>query len=523
MIYPQLLVLLALAAGSLPVPAATWYAAIDGKGTNGTYTDPWSVEMAVGKQSNLYLKPGDTVIFKGGGTYVCTDSDSEIAYGKQLIFRISGTPSEKIIYKAEHLWQFHFDGGLLMPSTTSNLVVRDFHVYYSGSTNRNMTNYLDYSCGISVFSPGVDIMHNLIENTGHPGIGSWSCTRGKYIAGNIVRFIGINDWTVGYNGGARGSGMYLQNANNSAEALVQGNLSYFNYTTGIKAYGNDNIWGLKFLQNICAENNEAGIFYHQDKTDSQGFQMVSNYIWKGNPGLRVGWQLGNANPSNAVVVGNYVVDTNVPITMVDGWKNTTWMNNVAVNPWRRLVWELGLASETNSSSGHTMSGNQYWGGAYTGLGTESFLYYGAQKTFAQWQALGVDSNSVNTAGTPNNITVYAYKPSRDPNFVHVSVFNWPTNSQTAVDLSGYFKSGDLLKIFDAQELPFAYTNFTYAGGTVWLELNRTNIAEMMGTFHSRQDEWTGFDRRFRAFVIYRYGSSSTAGSLLPASQLHVLY
>lgn len=483
--------------------ATTWYASTTGAATNGSYNLPWSVEFAVGATvgtlKNVLLKPGDTVIFKNGGSYACRETNTVQRLGQVLEFRISGTPSAKITYKPESLWGFSFDGGLLLASA-SNIVVREFRIFYSGSTNRNRTDIFSHPPGINELTPGNEILHNLIENTGHPGIGSWRPTRGKYIAGNIIRFTGYNDWTEeGYNGGARGSGMYLQNMDNSAEALIRGNISYCNYTTAMKAYGNTEIWGFKFLQNICVNNQ---LFYHQDQTDSQGFQMISNFVWGAN--IQVGYVLGNAHPSNAVVAGNYVVNNNPPIFVSDDWRNMTWSNNIAVNPWRRIVWELGTAGKTNKYPGTITLNNQYWGGAYSGYGSQSFLYFGKEKTFAEWKTLtGGESNSTYQVATPSHIVVSSFRPSHDTNFVHVAVVNWPTNTHTTVDLSGYFHAGDRLMVFDAQDLPNAYTNVIYEEGGLVLDLTRTNTTPMLGTFSNPPHTWSGFDPRFRAFVINR--------------------
>jgi hypothetical protein len=99
--------------------------------------------------------------------------------------------------------------------------------------------------------------------------------------------------------------------------------------------------------------------------------------------------------------------------------------------------------------------------------------------------------------------VNAFSPSLDSDFVHVSVFNWPTNSTTTVNLSEYFPAGARLSIYDAQNIPNAYTNLTFSGSTVTLDLTRTNRSTMLGTFTNPAITWTGFDPRFRAFVIYR--------------------
>jgi len=501
--------------------AATWYAAVDGQSSSGTYASPWSVQFAVGKVPNNLLKPGDTVIFKDGGPYVCSEIHSAYSVGQALAFRISGTTSAKITYRAESLWGFSFNGGILLPNTVSNLVFQNFRVFYSGSVKRIRTDELSHPGGINDFGVGNAILHNLIENTGHPGIGSWKTTRGKEIAGNIIRFTGFADYTGGYNGANRGSGMYLQNADNSPEALIEGNISYFNYTTGMKAYGNTDIWNFNFRHNITALNPEAGIFYHVDNYPSKGVKVASNFSWNSSPPIRIGYALGNGGHSGAIVTGNYAVDFGQPLQMVDGWSDTVWTNNVAVNLSDRYLWSLEVAGETSGDiASHTFDYNTYWAKDSGGFGSGPFYIKDASTSFSSWKSqVRGDSHSTFTYGLPNGVVVKAFAPSRDPNFVHVSVFNWSKNAQTTVDLSAYFNAGDRLNIYDAQELPVSYTSLVYQGGTVVLDLARTSIAPMLGTFpgYTQSDHWSGFDPRFRAFVIHRGGNRPE-----PPSNLRVL-
>lgn len=479
----------------------TWYAAADGTSTNGTYGEPWSVDLAVGKTPNSMLKAGDTVIFKRG-VYLCTETSTIYGVGGVLEFRTSGTPGAKITYKPEAQWAFAFDGGLLLTEACSNLVIRDFRIFYSGSTNRNRTMQYTHPPGITSYAEGTDLMHNLIENTGHPGIASWKTTRGKYIAGNIIRFVGIYDF-VGYPGTARGSGMYLQNLDRSKEALVEGNISYFNNTTGLKAYGNTDIWGFRFARQICVDNNEAGIFYHLDNYGSEGVTIEQNYVWQGNPGIRIGYPLGNGNHSNAVVNNNYVVDSSKPFYVADGWSNITATNNIGINTSAYgTVWQLEVFGETSGDvASHQFSHNRYYSGP---ANAKAFSVKEYPTNFAGWQNLtrqDTNGSSWSQDWTNRGMDLFVFRPSTDSNFVHIAVYNWQMISSTSVSLATFFDAGDRLKLYDAQDLPNACRYFRYDGGLVNLDLTRTNTAQMLGAFSNRV--WNGFNARFRAFLVQR--------------------
>lgn len=505
-----------IAAVAMPLPAATWYAASEGSATNGTSAAPWSVFYAV-TNTNPYLQAGDTVIFKDG-TFTCTETNGSFSVAQVLEFRKSGTAGAKIRYRSETLWGFKFDGGILIPSTTSNIIVERFHLYDSQISSRVLTNYADHPSGITEYGQGNEILHNLIENTGHPGIGSWKTTNGKYIAGNIIRFVGVDDWSPGYDGANRGSGMYLQNADDSAEALIAGNISYFNYTTAFKAYGNTDIWGFRFVNNINAHNAEAGVFYHLDNYGSDGVVITNNYLWRNGTGIRLGYSLGNGGHSNAVVANNYVVDSgyaSLPFYQVDGWTRNTWTNNIGVSLLDRYVWQMELSGETSGSvSSHTIDYNTYYGTNTGGYGSGPFSVNETGRTIEQWRGdvLG-DTNSTYTSGVPAASVAYVLRPSTDTNFVHVTVFNWQTNAVQAVNLGSYFAPGAHLAVYDAQNIPTACSNLIYAGGSINLPLTLTNRAAMQGTF-SQRSEWAGFDERFRAFVIYEMPAAlNTVGTL----------
>lgn len=87
----------------------------------------------------------------------------------------------------------------------------------------------------------------------------------------------------------------------------------------MKAYGNTDIWKFTFRNQICAENAEAGIFFHQDNYGSTNLTIDSNYLWRNGSGIRIGYPLGNSGHSNAVVTGNYVVDNGYWLIRFTWW------------------------------------------------------------------------------------------------------------------------------------------------------------------------------------------------------------
>lgn len=505
------------------IHSAVWYSATDGSATNGTQSNPWSVNYAVGTTVNPYLAAGDTVRFLSG-TFVCNETNEMWEVAPVLAFHISGDTDSEITYMADSLWGFTFNGGLLITNGVSNLVLFGLRITCPELTNRWRTAINSMPPGIVTYGVNVSIMHNLMDSVGHAGISSWKGTEGKYIAGNIIRFVGYNDYTPkpppfegNWDGADRGSAMYLQNLDDSAEALIAGNITYYNYTTGMKAYGNTDIYDFRFFRNIIAENHEAAIFYHQDNYPTKGVFVHSNYIWSGNPGLRMGYTLGNGDPTNANIIGNYVVDTNKPIFFQDGWWDCTVSNNTFVNPFDNYIWYLEESGELQGDkTSHHIDNNLY----YVADSGNSFYTNEHGINFSTWQSvINGDSGSTYMESLPDYETNFVFNPSTDVRFVHVACFNWITNSTATIDLSGFYASGALLSIYDAQNIPTVWSNVNYEGGDILLDLTLTNRAEMLGTFTNLTDEWTGFDDRFRAFVIYQYGTNDTASAVITGNAI----
>lgn len=486
----------------LPASGAEWWASAVGVSTNGTRENPWSVEMATGITTNHLLSAGDTVRFLPG-TYICTGTNATHALGRVLEFKKSGSGTNVITYISETPWAFSFDGGLLFTESVSNLAIRNFRIFCSGATNRNLTNGMALPPGITQFAQNVSLLHNLIENTGHPGIASWKTTRGKHIAGNIIRFVGFNDWTSGYNGADRGSGMYLQNQDNSAPARIVGNISFHNYTTGMKAYGNTDVWGFEFDGNTMIDNTEAGVFYHLDSYGSSGVSIRSNTIWGIGLGVRIGYQLGNGGHSNLVVTGNYVVQNgNAPLSQIDGWTGSVWRNNTAVRLDQRYPWIMEYPGETSGDiTSHDIDANHYFVTNTASFGPNPMQIKSSSYSFDDWklQVKG-DSNSVFNFSLPTGNVVSVVQASSDRSFLHASIMNWENKAFEVVDVGNWFTNGTRVRLFDVQSLPQPCGDVTVVNGQISVLLSRTNTAPMLGVFANRSP-WVGFDSRVRAFVL----------------------
>lgn len=520
-----------LALAVVNVGAATWYAAQTGTTTNGTRAQPWSVDYSI--TNSQYLFPGDTVRFLSG-SYTCTVGSALYNTTNVLMFSRSGTVENPITYRADTLWGFSFNGGLVVPYGASNLVVRDLRIYFDGMTNRTRTideanDAWPMPGGIQIYGSNVVVMHNLIENTGHPAIGSWGPAGSKYIAGNICRFNGFYDNPPSTTVGARGNAGYYQSDAGTTNR-VTGQISYYVYTEATQITQGKNQWTVDHTISYACPY--AGHNYYSKNEQPATYYFLNNYVFnEGNtydqngPGAKVG---DNTYPGNhqAYIQDNWLVGGLKGLLIQAKWTNLTVTGNKVLYTGAPGDGGSGFATEyvvialeatdPGFTPNYTIGANTYYVDAAS---AHDFQYWGSPKTYAQWTASSGDSGSTFNTDFPTDLWQDAFTPSTDSNFVHVAVFNWPQQASTTVDLSSFFTVGSVLSIYDAQNIPTAFTNITYQGGSVTLPLNLTDHAEMLGEFPTIDTPWDGFDPRFRAFVIYKSGTGSMRSSTLRVSNL----
>lgn len=508
--------------------AATWYAAADGSATNGTTAQPWGVAYAF--TNNPYLQAGDMVLFKDGTYYPTNDYfyDTEKNLTNAMGVYVSG-----ITYQAQSLWGFTIMGGLYFPYTpkVTNTTISKMH--FNLSKFRAYTNAWEEIFGLSTFGGNnITFSHNLIENCSGGGIGKWSASSNTVIVGNIIRFNGAGDWTGRYTESTnvvfeRGSGLYSENE--VGTVTFSGNILYYNHTHGVSI--KTDLVGFNLTNNVAMGGTMEPISLENNHTPCLGLNVISNFTWCSfdgvQPGLELGydwWGIGtnhldSVGNSNIVAIGNTVVGGDRGIRIVNETKQVTVQSNriVALNTGANVAM-LEEKAPTNSPS-YTFQGNEYF---IPTLAANNFSYWGTNETWAQWQAVSGESGSTLTAGMPNDLKVFSFRPSADTQFVHVVVYNWATNASADVDLTTYFQSGSGLRVYDAQNVPTTCTNLIYAGGSVTLPLTLTNRASIVGPFDDLA-AWTGFDPRFRVFVIYKdptYVAATTSIDRLTIQQLN---
>lgn len=502
------------------ISASTWYVSSTGTSTNGTVADPWGVEYSF---TNSLISPGDEILFTPG-TYTCTNWSDSYSATNVVLFSRSGNGAAKVTYRPTTLWGFTFEGGVIVPSSSSNLIIRDFIVTCPWITPRYRTNQYHYPGGINIYGSNVMVMHNVFDNTGHPSIGQWNYTGELYIAGNICRFPGYWDSAESGSGtvGQRGSGGYYQTMYTGGNHIVSGNITYYLPRNGQKVTGANSAF--TFTGNMIYESLQFGLDYYSKEDQPDAVTYSSNYVF--SPTVGVAAYLGTDTTPDmnytvakrGYITNNYFVGSLKGLVLTDHWTNVTVTGNTIMNMGSFGDGQSGFVSEYNvmaidstapiQTPTYVMSGNAYYTDAST---TYDFIYAGTNVSFAALMSIVGDSTSTYSIGYPTSNAVYVVRPSTDTTFAHVAVYNWQTNSSQVVDLTGVFAGGDSIDIYDAQNIPTAYTNVIFGGTSITLDLSLTNYVPMIGVYTNVANAWAGFDPRFRAFVLHKTQTQRSFG------------
>ena len=568
--------------------AADYYAASTATAGAGTLADPWVLHIAL---TNALITAGDTLYLRGG-TYsgnwysrINANAAGRVTvkpYLAESVLVTDGafgelrttmdTMTTAIVIKDSLSWQVTqvamiADENVQLQarsSPTNWTVVRGWNgttaaahsigdrvivqaplIYHIGtnvtwyglqltsvqSTNRTIspggTNNWWVSPGLDMPAPGKgnSVVNCQIYNVGHPGIGFWLQGTGSEITGCLIYGVGFFDW----NGATwtRGSGIYAQSE--SGFATVSKNVSFRNFTSGMKVYGETG----PVKEYIYTNNIVFDVFPTIEA--SSGSTSTSNILIDAN------WMMGIPDLSytsftnrlthfvnNVVVNGHFEIGEFQTLTITN---NTVLMPNAGAGGSKVFYESTKFGS--NDLSGVVWDRNTY----YQRTGANAFNWditlldmasvnssgggilrftNDVGKSFQDWSRW--DSNSVWAAEWPTNYQlVEARAMNQDGARVHVVCVNADTNTTNAtLSLSAFgYIAGQQYILRDAQNYFNPITTGTWNGVAINLPLNRTNVSDIPGSYSTvMTNEHTNVDYPglFNAFVLERQGES-VAGSV----------
>jgi hypothetical protein len=562
---------------------ATWYASPSSTGGDGSIGNPWTIGVAFTTNAihfgdTVYLRggtypisqlfcyfsgvtfrsyPGEWAVIKSGlaGTLLTamnnvTDPSTVQLQGSEnwvpgmfvsldneqiRLDNTTGNPTNWVVeramngtVKASHSINTpaYVAAGMAIDHTGTNIVFRELEITSFQTTNRTGTLAFMPGGGINFHGENPSLLNCIIHDVAHPAIGLWDCTGGAEINGNILWGNGLFDTTFGVNGGDRGAGLYAQNS--IGVALIKNNISFRNYTYGLKGYGETgNVSKFRFLQNICFQAGPDGwpLEVASGSTPMTNNVMWTNYVMGGGHTEAIHMSYQSFTNRGCEQIGNIVVNAGLimrdhltgtcsnnlclipaSFTVSDNTTITFTVINTAFKTNLDFGWDFNTYYFANASRPHQFSYRTKLNNEIASDGSGSLLY--ANDVGKSWQEYsGFDVHSTYATSWPASyLNVKCFPLDYNPLRTYIVVVSTSGATSTTVDLStNNFKIGDGYALRDAQNYFTAITSGTYSGSALTLPLNLTAIAPLQGSITNFVPQHTDVANPglFNAFVLDR--------------------
>lgn len=494
----------------------TWIVAPSGRsGAAGTLEDPLDLRTAL--SANGPVRAGDQVLLRGGrymGAYTST---------------LVGSPSAPIIVR-------NFEGeratidGYGAPPIQNVLTVRGADTWFWGleimtSDPRRTFDYaadLDDTrpTGVNIFGTRIRIINCVIHDA-LTGVGWWLESRDSEVYGTLIYNNGVLDTRRG-----EGHGMYIQNYPNAGTKRVRDVISWGNYATGMKAYGESSwVAGVHFEGVISFNNGYASLYGREiDKmenlfigsTDNPASNnLVRDAFLYHRPGvLASNATLGYQNPNNVDlrVENLWAMGGSVALS-IRNWQTLTvrGLRALATTSYNTQS-DQSLAQVRNVGS-RSWDGSQYWDDTvqrFPFVAPPTVNQWGTMNlSWTDWQRAGLDPNGQYTVGRPTGVWT-ALRPNQyEPGRAHIAVYNWNNAPSVTVDLRGAgLADGQAFVIQDAQNFygpAVATGTYRTSSPTVSIPMTGRTAAAPVGDPHF---DYVHTGPTFGAFVVLPAASAS---------------
>jgi hypothetical protein len=463
---------------------------------DGTMQNPWDLQTALNHPA--LVQAGD-IIWIHEGTY---------GSGGATVFTVGldGSENKPIILRSAPGERATINGGIKEGSCS-------WVIYWGLEITNSSTQRIcppeGRPGGINLYTRGARIINCTVHDAGHPGIGFWRAVRDKgEIYGTLMWGNGLydtgtspgtpdNPWT-------RGSPIYAQN--DEGKRFIKDNISFRNFTTGMKAYTEGSFAdGFNFEGNIIFNNPDRALFISGSANPIFRLKVIANYILqhesKGKGALTLGY--AGTDQNDAIVRDNYVVNGHDGYGAIYAkrWLNLEVQNNIFVaSP--ASISEQGKLTQVESPTAPatvTWDSNQYFGGRST-----PFFFDGNGTNFDDWKtAAGYDATSSFSAELPTT-NVVAVRPNLyERGRAHVVIINWEGLNQVSVDIADSgLAIGESFEIRDAQNFygPAVYQD-TFNGDLIELPMNLAEISPLVGEVTHLEELNAHTTSRFGTFVV----------------------
>ncbi len=442
---------------------------------DGTIGNPWRLELALTQPPSVH--PGDTIWLRGG-IYRSTNSGG---FNSQL----NGTANQPITvrnYQGERVTidGFHTEFALSVSGTYTwywGVEVMDSNPQRTSATPGSDTHPNAY--GVAVYGRGNKFINMIVHDTAQ-GFSGYDGSPDTEFYGNLVYY---NGWTGPDR--VHGHGMYLQNV--TGAKVVADNVIGDNFDEGIQVYGSGNahVVGFRIRGNALYNTSSipapnAPLQYQYNLLIAGGdirqdIQVQNNYSFF-TPSQDYGFvYLGQyTNGADMSVTDNVFVGGYTTLGVQNQGGPFTFTGNRLYNrPSSLRIVSLEPAAGQSIAT-YTWDRNSYFG--------LNRFYYGSNMDFAAWRSsTGFDSSSVMNSSAPTGTWVFVRPNLYESKRANIIVYNWDSNGEVSVNLSGVLSVGDKFVIRDCQNLfGFPVASGTYTGASVTIPMTSLRKASPVG-------------------------------------------
>jgi hypothetical protein len=408
---------------------------------DGSLENPW--DLNTGLRHPSVVEPGDTIWIHGG------------RYEGAWVAKLDGIPDFPVIVSS---WPG--DRVTLDSMGSSDPVLQIYHewIVFRGLelTNSNLDRRNSRGTGIWVGGDHISLQNLIVHEVGS-GISGGQLSGGVQ-QGTYVELHGCMFYNNGWLGIDRGHGHHIYLTNRDSKMVLEDNLIFSAYGTGVHAYSETNlnyVQGFDFIGNVWFLNGAPGqkmvdgfLAGHNDTNPVDAILLRENMGWAmdlNGRDVRVGW----SSPHNGDVTleSNYIVGKTIFQTE---WNSIDLENNVII-------------------------------GDLEGVSAEDY----PQNAYFPSKPL------------ENKIFIRAnrYQPGR----AHIIIYNWEDLDDVAVNLEAIMPQGTSYVIRNAMDYYGSpIVEGTYGGGDISLPMDGLNEVAPLGESNEIPEK-TG--REFNLFVV----------------------
>ncbi len=468
-----------------PTPTSGVFVSPTGTATNtGAINSP--LDLASALSANSTARAGMTIWLRSG---LYTLPGAALSGTEESPFRaeLNGLPTAPITVRSYPGEWAVINGGIRVDG--NDLIFRDFEV-----TNTTANRDLARPTGMTVFGKRIKLINLVIHDTGN-ALGLWNAAEETEAYGNVLY---RNGWEGPNDTRGNGHGLYIQN--HVGTKYIRDNISFDNYATGMKAYGEATaISGVTFEGNIAfnngslarprPDNDRIDNMFVGSKLGAEKIVWANNYAYHPLTAHGTSIRLGYLAPTNKDVAlrDNYFVGGVTALSYITRWESIVMTGNTFIAD-RELI-------ALNTPSGSAVKPYQWDNNRYFARDAQRPFSYGVNAGGSNYNlkdwvaATGLDSHSqwlTGNNGRPTGTRVAVRKNQYEAGRAHIAVFNWDlqtTITLNASQLAGILRTGDMFTIQNAQSLKGnPVLSGTYDGVSIQLPLRSGNLGLEFNAF-----------------------------------------